>query len=315
MRLRRLVCGSDLRVWAKLEGANPGGSAKDRGAERILADAWERGEITERSTVVESSSGNMGVGLAQACRYRGLRFVCVADIRTTRRNLKTMEALGAEVVIVEGDGEATDLLAKRLATVARILAETPESFWPDQYANEAAVAAARGTMEEIDSALNEELDHLFVATSTTGTLRGCAEWLRDHGRSTEVVAVDARGSALFGGSSSRRLIPGLGAGVPTPLSERARPDRLVRVSDLDCVVGCRRLAEREALLAGGSSGGVAHAFGQLSRHMEPGSSCALIFADGGSGYLETVFDDEWVGRELGCSPATLAALVDADGPQ
>ena len=83
----------------------------------------------------------------------------------------------------------------------------------------------------------------------------------------------------------------------------------MRVSDLDCVVGCRRLAEREAILAGASSGGVAFALETLAAQMEPGSRCAAIFADGGAGYLETVYDDAWVERELGCGPARLAALV------
>ena len=83
----------------------------------------------------------------------------------------------------------------------------------------------------------------------------------------------------------------------------------MRVSDLDCVVGCRRLAEREAILAGASSGGVAFALEALAAHMAPGSRCAAIFPDGGAGYLETVYDDAWVERELGCDAARLAELV------
>jgi hypothetical protein len=83
----------------------------------------------------------------------------------------------------------------------------------------------------------------------------------------------------------------------------------MRVSDLDCVVGCRRLVEREAILAGASSGGVAFALEATAARMEPGTRCAAIFADGGAGYLETVYDDAWVERELGCPPSRLAALV------
>jgi cysteine synthase A len=164
-------------------------------------------------------------------------------------------------------------------------------------------------MREIDEALDGRLDYLFVATSTTGTLRGCGDYLREHGRSTRIVAVDSAGSALFGGLRGARRLPGFGAGVETGLSATADFDELVRVSDLDCVVGCRRLAEREAILAGASSGGVAFALEALAAQMEAGSRCAAIFPDGGTGYLETVYDDAWVERELGCGPGRLAALV------
>ena len=309
--LRRLLRDPEIAVWAKLESANPGGSAKDRSAVGMLLDAIERGLVGPGGTVIESSSGNLGVGLAQACRYFGLSLICVVDARAHDTNVRTMRALGADVrIVTRPDPETGDLLVARLKLVADLLAGTPGSFWPNQYANPANPAAhAAGTMREIDEALEGEIDYLFVATSTTGTLRGCAEYLREHERATCVVAVDAEGSALFGGAPGVRRLPGFGAGVETPLSRDAPFDRLVRVSDLDCVVGCRRLAEREALLAGASAGGVAYALAALAGEMPVGSRCAAILADGGAGYLETVYDDLWVERELGVDTHALAALV------
>jgi N-(2-amino-2-carboxyethyl)-L-glutamate synthase len=309
--LHRYLLRPDVHVWAKLEASNPGGSAKDRPAARMLEDALADGLIDLGTTVVESTSGNTGIGLAQACRYHGMRLICVADERAHATSMRAMRALGAEVQVVSRpDPETGDLLVARLGLVRRLLAEIPNSFWPDQYANESNPAAhAAGTMREIDDALDGRLDFLFVATSTTGTLRGCGDYLREHGRATRIVAVDSAGSALFGGTRGRRRLPGIGAGVETELSAGAEHDELVRVTDLDCVVGCRRLAEREAILAGGSSGGVAFALERLASRMEPGSRCVAIFPDGGSGYLETVYDDAWVERELGCAPARLAGLV------
>ena len=186
------------RVWAKLEASNPGGSAKDRPAARMLQDALDHGLIDLGTTVVESTSGNTGVGLAQACRYHGMRLICVVDTRAHETNVRAMRALGADVrVVAEPDRETGDLLVARLALVEQLLAEIPNSFWPDQYANESnPTAHASGTMREIDEALEGRLDYLFVATSTTGTLRGCGDYLREHGRSTRVVAVDSTGSAL-----------------------------------------------------------------------------------------------------------------------
>jgi 2,3-diaminopropionate biosynthesis protein SbnA len=309
--LRRLVLDRRIDVWAKLESANPGGSAKDRSAVGMIHDAIERGLIGPGSTVIESSSGNLGVGLAQACRYHGMHLICVVDARAHDTNIRTMRALGVDVrIVTRPDPETGDLLVARLKLVADLLAATPGSFWPNQYANPANPAAhAAGTMREIDEALDGELDYLFVATSTTGTLRGCSDYLREHDRATRVVAVDAVGSALFGGHTGRRLLPGFGAGVETTLSREASFDQLVRVSDLDCVIGCRRLAEREAILAGASSGGVAYALAAVASSMPPESRCAVILPDGGTGYLGTVYDDGWVARELGCDPLELAALV------
>lgn len=314
MELRRYLSDSDARVWAKLEAANPGGSAKDRPAARMIGDAIAEGLIEPGGTVIESSSGNMGVGLAQACRYHGLSLICVVDSRAHGTNLGTMRALGADVrLVTDPDPETGDLLTARLNLVRELVDRTPGAFWPDQYGNRSNPAAhTLGTMREIDEALDGDLDYLIVATSTTGTLRGCRDYLRDRERRTQVVAVDAVGSSLFGGKPGPRRIPGLGAGFETPLSRSEDHDILVRVDDLHCVVGCRRLVEREAIFAGGSSGGVALALETVAPLMAPGSRCALILPDGGAGYLDSAYDDEWVSEQLGAAPDDLRAMVAGD---
>jgi cysteine synthase A len=309
--LTRFLGTARIHVWAKLESANPGGSIKDRPAARMVLDAVQDGRIGPGTTVVESTSGNMGVGLAQACLYHGLGLICVVDSRAHEPNLRTLRALGAEVRVVSRPDPATgDLLTARLALVEHLVATTPGAFWPNQYANVSNPAAhACGTMREIDEALDGDVDVVFVATSTTGTLRGCGDYLREHGRATRLVAVDAVGSALFGGARADRALPGFGAGVETELSRSAAFDGLVRVSDVDCVVGCRRLVAREAILAGGSSGAVAWALEAVAPQLPDGSRCALIFPDGGAGYLRTVYDDDWVAETFGLSLQHLAARV------
>ncbi len=309
--LRRYAERRDIELWAKLEAANPAGSSKDRSAARLVFDAIERGEIGPGTTVVESTSGNLGVGLAQVCRYLDLPLICVVDSRTHELNLRTMRAFGAEVRVVDREqAGGRDLLAVRLEVVRDLIATTDGAYWPNQYENGSSPAAhANGTMREIDEALNGRLDYLFVATSTTGTLRGCCDYLDRQGRDTRVVAVDAVGSVLFGGERSERRLPGFGAGVATGLSKRAWFDRLARIDDLACVIGCRRLVDREALFVGASSGAVAAAFDSLADAIEPGSRCALILADGGAGYLDTVYSDEWVEAELGLEAGRVAELV------
>lgn len=313
VRLSRFLDRPDIDLYAKLECLNPGGSMKDRPANEMLRRAIATGEIGPDTLIVESSSGNMGIGLAQACRYHGLRFRCVIDGRTEEHNVKILRAYGAEIdLVTEPDAATGDLLAARLARVREILASEPDAYWPNQYANEHnPLAHQLGTMREIDEALSGTADYVFVATSSTGTARGCDEYLRAHHRSTAIVAVDAWGSVLFGGPPQPRHIPGLGAGVVPPLADRGRFSDVLHVSALDCVVGCRRLVEREGILAGGSAGGVVNAVRRRAPDLAPGTTCVAILGDSGTRYLDSLYSDEWVHSRLGVAPADLRAAVSA----
>ena len=289
-------------IYAKLERFNPGGSIKDRTAVAMLRESIRSGTLVPgRSTVVESSSGNLAIGLAQVCRYHGIRFVCVVDAKTTEHNLALLGALGAEIVrVTEPDAATGEYLLQRLRRVRELVDSIPHAFWPNQYANLLNPRAHHETMREIVEALGAEPDYLLCATSTTGTLRGCAEYLREHGMATRVVAVDAVGSTLFSdGPARRRLIPGHGASVRPPLLDRELPARVVHVTDLDCVVACRRMSAREAMLVGGSSGATVAALGKLIPLIPPDSTCVLIQPDGGDRYLDTIYSDSWVHTHFG----------------
>ena len=301
VRFSRYLDRNDVCLLAKLEAANPGGSAKDRPALRMIEDALQTGRIDQRTTIVESSSGNMGIGIAQACRYYGLRFICVVDPNAQPQNIGIIEALGATIDRVTEPING-DFLAARLARVNWLLKQVQDSYWPNQYSNDQNPRAHElGTIREIDEELNGRLDYLFVATSSTGTARGCRDYLRSLGRHTKVIAVDARGSVLFGGMPGPRMIPGLGAGREPTLARGQSFDQVRRVSDLDCVIGCRRLADREACLVGGSAGGVLEVIRSMQADLA-GQTCVAILHDSGTRYLDTVFDDQWVEKVLGCTP-------------
>lgn len=313
VRLQRFLNDDTIDLRVKLESFNPGGSAKDRPARRMIEDALAAGEIGPGSTVIESSSGNMGIGLAQACRYYGLHFICVVDPRAQPQNIAIMRALGAQIERVTKPID-DDFLAARLARVCWLLEHTPDSYWPNQYANDSnPTAHAEDTARELDEAFDGALDWLFVAVSSTGTMLGCQRYFQNHRRPPQIVAVDAHGSTLFGGQAGKRLMPGLGAGRTPPLSRQARPARVVRVSDADCVAGCRRLAATEAILVGGSSGGVLHAVRAMQQQLA-GARCAAILHDSGVRYLDTVFDDQWVEDHLQISPETMAGLAGLAAP-
>lgn len=300
VRLNRILSGFDLAVYAKLEGFNPGGSAKDRPATAILKYCLSTGKIDRRTVVIESSSGNMGIGLAQACRYYGLRFICVVDPKTAPQNLKMLEVYGAEINHVnEPDPVSGEFLQARLARVQELLGTIPGSFWPNQYQTALNPQSHyQTTMHEIVTELGS-LDYLFVATSTCGTITGCSSYLRDHGIAAKVVAVDARGSLIFSDKKEKRSVPGIGAGIRPPLCNLDLIDRIEWVSDADCVAGCRRLVRWEAVLAGGSSGGVITAVERVAPEIPAGSTVVAILADRGERYLETIYSNEWVRDHVG----------------
>lgn len=304
VRLERYLDHSSFELYAKLEAFNPGGSSKDRPALAIIESGLRSGAIGADTVVIESSSGNMGIGLAQACRYFGLRFICVVDPKASPLNVKILGAYGATVDrILQPHPVSGEWLPARIERVQVLLGQIPNSFWPNQYANAAnAEAHYRTTIGELVSHLDGAMDYLFIATSTCGTLRGCGEYVRDRRLPSRVVAVDAVGSLIFAGAKlaeSRRLIPGLGAGIKPPLCDASLAHQVVHVTDLDCVRGCRRLVEREAILAGGSAGGVLAAVEKLQGQIPAGSRCVAILPDRGERYLNTIYDDAWVHEHFG----------------
>ncbi|HEX6520484.1 MAG TPA: 2,3-diaminopropionate biosynthesis protein SbnA [Streptosporangiaceae bacterium] len=302
VELRSLGSGRGISVYAKMEGFNPGGSVKDRTAASLLLGKIKNLELDpSRSVVIESSSGNLAIGLAQICRYFGLRFICVVDTKTPSHNIAVLRAYGAAVeVISEPDSETGEYLPARLRRVEELLNTIPHAYWPNQYANPLNPLAHEETMREIADELGGRVDYLFSATSTMGTLRGCAAYIRRRGLGTTTVAVDAEGSVLFRPSvTGKRLIPGYGASVRPALFTPSAADRITHMTDLDCVVGCRRLAQREAILAGGSSGATVMALEKLRAEIPDGSICVLIFPDRGDRYLDTIYSDSWVVKHFG----------------
>lgn len=296
--LHKLYPHANVKIYGKLEAFNPGGSIKDRTAFSILSHALASGEIEAGDTVIESSSGNMAIGLAQACLYFGLDLIVVVDPNVNQQTLKILEAYGANISQVEVPDPEGGFLAARLRRVQDLLALLPDSYWPNQYANPFNPAAHYETMREIVEALDGKLDYLLAATSTCGTIMGCARYAEEVGLSTKIVAVDAVGSVIFDSPAAKRLLPGHGAGRPSQLLDKRYIDQVIHISDGECVQGCRRLLHREALLAGGSSGGIVTALGKLLPQIPEGSTCALLICDRGERYLDTIYSDEWVHANL-----------------
>jgi N-(2-amino-2-carboxyethyl)-L-glutamate synthase len=300
VKLENVFKNDNFQLFAKLEMFNPAGSVKDRPALNMLKNAFKNGDIKHGYTIVESSSGNLGIGLAQACAMLGLRFICVVDPKTTQQNIKILKAYGVEVeMVAEPDPVTGDFLPARIARVQSLLDKIPNSFWCQQYANINNAQAHHQTMHEIVMALDGNLDYLFCTTGTCGTLRGCAEYINNHNLKTKIIAVDAKGSVIFGDERSKRLIPGHGAARVPELFKPGLAERCIHISDPECIVGCYHLLRSESILAGGSSGAAIAAIAKTKLEFTSGETCAVILCDRGERYLDTIYSDSWVKEHFG----------------
>lgn len=293
-------------VIAKLELMNPSGSMKDRSAVYIVERGLADGTITARSHLVESSSGNFGIALASAARVYGLRFTCIVDPKTTPANVRILRSLGADVELVTEADDHGCHLGARLCRVAELCRELPGAVWINQYANEGNWQAHfHGTAGEILAELERPLDCLVVPVSTTGTILGLARRLRAAFPRLHVVAVDAAGSVIFGGPPGPRHVPGLGAGRRSELLTPGDVDEVLYVSDREAVAGCRALAAKEGILAGGSSGAVVAAIDRIRPRLPHSWQVLTVLPDRGDRYLDQVYDDEWVAGLPTAEPATV----------
>ena len=294
VELNKLFPSSSSRNYAKLEMFNPGGSTKDRTAILMLSKAMEKGELGLKSTVIESSSGNMAIGLAQICRYLDLKLIVVTDPNINRHTVDLIEAYGAKVERVTEADSSGNYLKNRLKRVRELRESIPNSYWPNQYENDLNPEAHYQTMNEIVDLCPEPPDYILAATSTCGTIMGCERYVRQHNLKTKVVAVDAMGSEIFGSTTGQRLIPGHGAGRKSDLLDKSFIDHVFHMTDKECVIGCRQLLQRESIQAGGSAGAVVMAAKKMQSLIPKNSSCVLIFADSGERYLDTIYNDSWV---------------------
>ena len=288
--------GMDL--FAKLEYVNPVGSIKDRPAYWILTRAAERGEISEETTVIESSSGNFAAALAALTRLAGLRFIPVIDPNTSGAYESFLRRMCPTVVKVEERDDTGGFLKTRLQKVKELCAEIPNAYWTNQYENlDAMEAHYELTAGEICAEF-EWLDYVFIGVSTAGTISGESRRLKEHYPNIRVIAVDAEGSTIFGGRPRKRHIPGIGSSIVPPLLSYAEIDDVVWISERETVAACRELLTRHGLFVGGSSGTAFAAIKRYAAKMRAYKRPRVLFlcADRGTAYLDTVFDHDWATR-------------------
>ncbi|HVV20308.1 MAG TPA: 2,3-diaminopropionate biosynthesis protein SbnA [Pseudonocardiaceae bacterium] len=279
----------------KCEGFNFAGSVKLKAAAEIIASAERKGAIGPGTMLVESSSGNMGVALSLVAADRGYRFTCVTDARCTLAARQLMQTLGSDVHVITKPHPTEGLLGARLRHVRRLCSDNDRYVWLNQYHNPGNwMAHYRSTGPEILGAF-PRIEVLFVGAGTTGTLMGCARYLREAKPSVRIVAIDAVGSVTFGGPAGQRMIPGLGTGVRPAILDESYVDEVVMVREVDTVRACRQLA-RHGFLFGGSTGTVVSgSMAWLKDNRPTGDITAVAIApDLGDRYLDTIYTDQWV---------------------
>lgn len=289
------------RLLLKLETMNPTGTAKIRMARAMVLDAEQRGLLRPGGHIIESTSGNTGLGLAVVARERGYRFTAVVDHHACPAKLNAMRAMGTELEFVSDDGDdglSTSAREERAAQMAQ--EEGPGAYFPAQHDNLANGVGYHALAEELLEDL-ERIDILVGAVGTGGSLFGTARGLRDHGCAPRLVGVEPEGSIAFGGPAHDYWQSGTGTPLgATPgihvdqdlhlIEERDR----VKVSDVDAFATARALAATAGLLIGGSSGSSVYAALTRLEQYPDFSTVVVIINDDGEKYLDTVFDATWM---------------------
>ncbi|WP_341279124.1 2,3-diaminopropionate biosynthesis protein SbnA [Paenibacillus sp. FSL H8-0537] len=295
VRLKRIFPDSSVRLFAKLEMMNPGGSMKDRSALYMIEQGFESGLIGPNTHLIESTSGNLGIGLAMVAKIKGLKLTCVVDPKISKTNLQIIKSLGASIDMVTVKDEQGGYLKTRIQRVNELLGQIQDSYWINQYANEWNWKAYYSTAaSEIIEQIDEKIDYLVCAVSTTGSILGFARRLRETNPHMKVIAVDAAGSVIFGGPPGTREIPGIGASRVPELLSRDEIDEVIYVRDLESVAGCQQLLGQEGIFAGGSTGSIIAALGKLLPSISPSSTIVTVFPDRGDRYMDTIYNDDWV---------------------
>ena len=290
----RPVVGRSL--FLKCEGFNFAGSIKLKAAAAMVAAAEREGRLRPGSTLIESSSGNLGVALSMIAASRGYRFLCVTDSRCNLSSRQLMEALGSCVHVIAEPDATGGYLAARIEYVRALCAEDERYVWLNQYENAANWQAHHLTTAPAIARQFPGLDVLFVGAGTTGTLMGCARYFRDRQLPTRIVAIDAAGSVTFGGVPGRRLIPGLGTSVRPKLLDESYVDDVVRVGEVETIQACHRLA-RHGFLFGGSTGTVVSGALRWLAEQDRELTAVAIAPDLGEHYLDTIYQTSWL-RDL-----------------
>ncbi|BDG10350.1 cystathionine beta-synthase [Anaeromyxobacter paludicola] len=301
VRLQKVVGPEDATVLVKLEYLNPGGSIKDRMALHILEKAERAGVLKPGGTIVENTSGNTGVGVAMAAAVKGYRCIFTMPDKMSKEKQDTLKAFGAQVVVTPTNVPA-ESPESYYSVAKRIAAETPNSFYLNQYHNPDNVEAHyRVTAPEIWEQTGGKFDAFVAGVGTGGTMSGCGRYFKEKNPQIQNVGVDPVGSVYHSMFKTGKLsqphvykVEGIGEDMMCGAMDLAVMDDVRQVDDRQAFTMARRLAREEGIFAGGSAGAAVHVAVQLAKELGKGKTIVVPLPDGGRAYISKFFSDEWM---------------------
>jgi len=294
--LDRLCRGLKSRVAVKLEYYSPGGSIKDRPALTALEDAEKSGRLKKGQPVVEVTSGNMGAGLAWACAVKGYKFIAVMSEGNTPERRKMIAAFGAKVELVPQvkgakPGQVSHEDLAEVEKRAQELVKKLKAFRPDQFANPASVIAHfTGTGREIWEQTSGKVTHFVSFVGSSGTLIGAAKLLKERNPEIRCYCAEPENARFLAGKqirSTSHVIQGGGYALVPGIYDGDVVDEYIGVSDAEAMETARKLASREGIFAGFSSGANVAAAMKIAKSAPKGSLIVTVCCDTGLKYLST----------------------------
>ncbi len=307
VRLNSVVGNLPCTILAKVEFFNPGGSVKDRIGWAMIEEAEQDGRLKPGGTIIESTSGNTGVGLAIAAAIKGYRCIFVMPDKMSQEKIMLLRAFGARVVVTPTAVEPDD--PRSYYSVAdRLVAETPNSILANQYHNPVNPQAHyESTGPEIWQQTNGNITHFVTGMGTGGTISGVGRYLKEQDSSVQIIGVDPIGSILYDlhrNASDYKAdgykVEGIGEDFLPTTTDFSVVDHIVQVSDRESFLMTRRLVREEGIFGGGSCGAAVVGALKYAREQQltEDDVMVIILPDSGSRYLSKVFDDDWM-RENG----------------
>ena len=273
VELKKLNTNPHVKIYAKLEGNNPGGSVKDRAALNMIRSALERGDINSKTKLIEATSGNTGIAMALMANLFQLKIELVMPVTSTRERVLTMEAFGAKVTLLENMEVCRDYAENKAAS--------GENYLLNQFANpDNYLAHYKTTGPEIWRDTEQNITHFVASMGTTGTIMGCSTFLKEKNAAIQIIGCQPTENSSIPGIRrwAKEYVP--------KIFDPKKVDRVMDISQQEAEETTRLLAKVEGIFAGASSGGGASAALRLSRELENGI-IVFIACDRGDRYLSS----------------------------
>lgn len=306
VRLNKVVDDAKGLILAKVEYFNPGGSVKDRIGLTIIEEAEKDGRLKPGGTIVESTSGNTGMGLALAAAVKGYKTVFTLPDKMSMEKIRLLRAMGAEVIVTptavphESPESYTEVAKK-------IVRETPNSILANQYYNPRNPEAHYSTTgPEIWEATGGQVDYFVCGIGTGGTISGAGKYLKEQNPGVKVIGIDPKGSALREYFYTKKITPmlktykveGIGQDYVPGVLHFEYIDEVIEVTDKESFLMARRLAKQEGLMVGGSAGTAVAGMMKIAERFKTDDIVVVLLPDSGERYLTKIYNDDWM-REYG----------------